>query len=495
MKKTLEVFKAINSKNEGLIKFMSGLTTVILSIITFLTKVLETKLNISLFLIGLLIITQRVCKEIINSKREAFGIITATYSKRSILIGKIVKYSSWCLLIFPAVVLINTIIPKKKECNSQMPNLGVLITNFTNSTENDFSYKLFTTLCSKLQDIDTIKPIQVDHFVNLSKLNYQDSLTNTFKKNCVNHGLLVFGKRNEQTKLFDCSIFIHNLTQLKNTSDINKQNILFLQNPDQVNFSLDDQANIVSEFIMGLLFYNSHNYDYSINSFNQVLNSSSNTHSKIRSFCHFYLGNNLIQQKKTMEAINAYKLGLDLDSLNSFLHYNLGLALAMRSDSLNAFQEFEYAIKLNPKFSNPIKNLITQNSNQIELASNISKKISKSSTPETSTTGSQTEEIRPNINTQTIKRTNAEFAIKNNGTKYGVVDSTGETVITFAFDSIDPKIFDYQGFRFFIVQRGGKYGAMKVRGYLEVPTIHPSADYVRAILKTTIDLAPETLSH
>lgn len=245
---------------------------------------------------------------------------------------------------------------------------------------------------------------------------------------------------------------------------------------------------------MGLLFYNSHNYDYSINSFQQVLNSSSNAHSKIRSICHFYLGNNLIQQNKAMEAISAYKLGLDLDSLNSYLHYNLGLALAMRSDSLNAFQEFEYAIRLNPKFSNPIKNLISQNTNQEIIVSNNPKKSSPIPTPETNIHASN-KQSDENINKEVLKGTTKEFRIAKKGEKYGVVDSTGETVITFAFDSIDPEIFNYQGFRFFIVQRGGKYGAMKVRGYLEVPTIHPSVDYVRALLKTTIDLAPETLSH
>jgi hypothetical protein len=308
MRKTIEIFKSINSSNEGLIKLTSGLITLMLAIISFLTKVLESKFNIALFLMGLLIIIQRVCKELIYSKRETLGIITESYSKKSILIAKIVKYSSWSLLLFPAIVFIKGIIPQKPECIAPIQNLGILITNFTKSEEDDFSYKLYTTLSGELQDIDSIKPIQVDHFINLNHLNYLDSLTHIFSANCMNHGLLVFGKRNDQSKLFDCSIFIHHLTRLNTTVDITNQNILFLRNPDLVNFSLEKQANIISDFIMGLLFYNSQYYDYSINSFQQVIRqSSTNDHSKVKSFCNLYIGNSLVQQKKITEAVNAYR--------------------------------------------------------------------------------------------------------------------------------------------------------------------------------------------
>jgi len=151
---------------------------------------------------------------------------------------------------------------------------------------------------------------------------------------------------------------------------------------------------------------------------------------------------------------------------------------------------------LNPKFQNPIDTFFHPTNNnsahdKIEL-----KKIDNVPLPATNKSKLQQAVTNNSIVTSVINRTNKDYEVVNQGGKYGIKSvASGKMIIPCALDFIDPNLFNYKEFKFFIVQRGGKFGAVNLKGYLEIPTIHPSNDYVKALLKTTIDLAPETISH
>src|SRR3954464_3634334 len=118
MKKAIAVFKSINSKNEDLIKFASGSIAILLGSISFFTKIFESKYNLIILFIGLFIVIQIICKELIKSKRESFGVITDSYSPNTRFAAKIAKYASWGLLIFPAFTFLHAIVPSNTNCTS-----------------------------------------------------------------------------------------------------------------------------------------------------------------------------------------------------------------------------------------------------------------------------------------------------------------------------------------------------------------------------------------
>lgn len=491
MRKVLEIMKSEFNNSKDSVQIVSGVLTLLLSIISLITKVFESKYAIALLLLGLFLIAQRVCKEIISSTKESFGVITQSYSANFIILAKVGKYFSWLFLIFP-IYLISTIFLKKEGCETKEAQLGILITSFSVASDDDFSYKLFNLLESELQNVDTLKALKLDQFISVGKAHSTDTIKNYYSKNCLNRGLLVFGKRSDQSRLFDCNIYIHNVYNLNVDSSNMDKNILFLRNPDMLNFSIDSQANIVADFILGLLYYNAGRYHVSRVKFNRAAElSSSYQDTKFKSYCYFFNGNNLLRESKVLEAINSYKEGLLYDSLNAFLHYNLATALLIRLDSSNAYNAYENAKRISSAFLNPLKSYFKQNHGNIlhgELNEKGNKKTVNDNAPQISIVNSG------GVN-ESKKIGASEFSVVKFGEKYGVVNSDGKVVVPYEFDFIETHNFNYQGYRFFIVQKAGKFGAVSAKGILEVPTIHPSADYVMGILKVSIDYDPTSVNH
>jgi tetratricopeptide (TPR) repeat protein len=489
-----EIIKSEFTKYKDSVQVISGFITVSIAIISLISKVFESKYAIALCLCGLFLIIQRVCKEIIYSKKESFGIVIQTHSIESRSVAKIVKYLSWLLWLFPIYMLLNLVFLKKENCISQGTQFGILITSFTTSNNDDFSYKLFSLLESDLQGADSIKTLQTDNFVSPGKTNFTDTIKNTFSKNCLDHGLLVFGKRSDQSRLFDCNIFINNVYRLNiDSSKINDKGIIFLRNPYVVNFSIDSQANIVSDFIIGLLYYNSGNFESSKQRFKRAIGHSPvEQNTKFKSYCHLFIGNNLIKESKITEAVGYYKSGILYDSLNAFLHYNLAVALLIDLDSSSAFQEYEIANKLNSAFLNPLDHFFRPVKKEI-ITSGLGKKDNQKNSDKD--LGKSSDTLIRNVLNKNVVGLNKEFSVVNQGGKYGIINMQGKIIVPCEFNYISDTLFNYLGYKYFMVQRNGKFGAVSKKGILEVPTIHPSADYVKAILKVSIDYDPPSVNH
>ncbi|MES1225727.1 MAG: hypothetical protein ABUT20_60175, partial [Bacteroidota bacterium] len=262
MGKIYDSFRAELVKYKKSVEAIGGLITVLLGIGILLTKLIDSKYNLAIISVGAFFLTNKVCRQIITSNKESFGVITKTHSKRVINTAKVARVVSYLFWIFPGFLLAGFVVPAGKKC-TVTPNLGLLITNFTGADHDDFSYVLFNKIESELQTNDTINAIRTNEFVNAGLQHYQDSIKNIFSNYCFDHGLLVYGKRDQNSKLFDCNIYIEKLKRIRaNTLQFKGQSIIYLQNPDLISFSIDSQANVVSEFILGLLYYN--NNDFSV---------------------------------------------------------------------------------------------------------------------------------------------------------------------------------------------------------------------------------------
>jgi tetratricopeptide (TPR) repeat protein len=263
------------------------------------------------------------------------------------------------------------------------------------------------------------------------------------------------------------------------------KSIIYLQNPDLLNFSIDSQASVVSEFILGLLYYNSNDFSISTEKFRHSLTLNGNTdNKKFVSFCHLFIGNNFYKEKKYSSAIQEYKNGIIFDSSNAFIHYNLGNALVISSDSGEANNEYNIAEQINNKLINPIWHSREMGQNILRDEKN------KSTTVSDKKAGNALMKLHTSIDSsaseQIIKK-QTEYTVIVRRNRYGIINLKGDTIIKCGYDFIDEYIYGYKGREYFIVRNGAKFGAVNEHGNIEIPINHPTEEYVKFVIRIMID--------
>lgn len=441
--------------------------------------------------VGLFFLLKRVCTIVITARKESFGIPTESYSKSARKAAKLIRVLCFFLWIYPIYQVITSFIYQRNECGNEK-KLGLIIASFSRTKDDDFSYKLFNKIESELQATDTISIIRSDEFITAGQPFYMDSIKALFPQNCITHGLLLFGKRSEESKLFDCNIFINNLQHLCVRPDhITNKNMIYLENPDLINFSIEAQASVVSEFVLGLLSYNNEDFSKSREQFNHSLGLNvNNDNKKFISNCYFFIGNNLFQEKHFSDAASAYRKGILADSSNSYLHFNLANSLLAMSDTIGARNEYNAAQQSNGALKNPIPSpsiLDSSDSYKTPQIASMSDKTLKAKKNQNIPTGSSNNTPSKNLqNVDTTKHMSDFHLIKANG-KYGLANSHGQVIIKCEYDSIYKKEFIYKGKSYIIAMKESKFGAIDCNGNTEIPFNHPSAERVIGVIRILVD--------
>lgn len=456
-----------------------GFITLLIGFLTVITKFLESKYSITIICAGAFLLIRMLSNEIIRSKKESFGVIVNTYSPQKIRWAKLVKYANYLLLVFPLYAIVSAFIRMPTECEKEAKKFGVIIASFSKSEDDDFSYKLFNSLEAELQNLDTIKLFKAERFIAASESNYLDSIQQSFEEACLNKGILVFGKRSTTSKLFDCKIYINGLFHSDNDK---KRDFIYVENPDVINFSIDYQANTISDFVMGLLYYRSGNNKLSKSKFNRCLNLNVNNNRQFKSYCHLFLGNINYRENHYENAQQHYLKGLSEDPSNAFLHYNLGTKLLYDGDTLSAYEEYQTANTFNRNIVNPLsKNdlVFDQTGNRAKgnlLLLGMNQKVIQDSAR-----GAQ------NIlfdRTKTPRNSYTRLRFYD-GSFYGVLDNQGDTIIgCYRYHYI--LIISRNGKTFFIVQKNTKFGALDENTNEIIPIVHPNIKDVQYLIDKII---------
>lgn len=467
------------------IQLWSGIAGLISGLFLLITQILESKFALAIFIIGVFLIAQMASRFFINAKRESFGIVVDAYPSNKVKIAKISKYVSFLLLLYPLYTGATSLMTAKKNCDKFKNKIGVLVTNFSNSSDDDFSYKLFNLLESKLINTDSLIAVRSNKFINSGSIDYLDSLHVELEDNCIKRGLLVFGKRSNESKMFDCNVFVKELPDL-NYDSVKKRrgDIIFLQNPDVLNFSIDGQTEKVSDFVYGLLCYNSGSFEKAISYFQKAsIAGAVSGNNVFVSHCYLYIGNSLLKKENVEEAISHYKKGIGYDSSNAFIHYNIGVALLQKKDSILAYKELELAGNLD--------NLLKSQYKEIE-------KLLVAPKPEIHQLPLMTkpkENISNNYESieKTSKRDPQFYLVRNNG-KFGVEDESHKLIVDYKFDKIDSSTIIFQGHPYFIVGNSNLYGAINIKADVVVPIRYSTSNFARAALVKAVDTTQSKLS-
>ncbi|MNU72002.1 Tetratricopeptide repeat protein [compost metagenome] len=466
-----------NLKNS--IEPVIGLITLLIGFLTIITKFLESKYSIAIIFTGGFLLIRMISNEVIKAKKESFGIVVNKYPPGKIRLAKFLNYSNYILLLFPVYTIFNPFFNISTNCLDDTRKFGVIIANFSRSEEDDFSYKLFNCLETELQNLDTIKLFKAERFIAASEPNYLDSIKQSFEAGCLNNGILVFGKRSTTSKLFDCKIYIKGLFH---SDKDKKKKIIYVENPDMIHFSIDYQANTISDFVMGLLYYRSGNNELSKSKFNRCLNLNVKNNRQFKSYCHLFLGNINYIEKNYETAHQHYLKGLSEDPSNAFLHYNLGTKLLNDGNTQSAYEEYQTAHAFNQNIINPLSkddiasNKIDNHPKGNLLLLGMKQKLMKDSI-----------KITPNIlSDETEAPKNGYTRLKfHDGLYYGVLNSRGDTIIgccRYHYILIVTK----KEKTFFIVNSINKFGALDTNADEIIPIVHPNMEYVQYLIDKVI---------
>jgi hypothetical protein len=335
------------------IELLLGIISLLIGLGSAFANLLGLKVVILFICVGIFFLIRKMCSMVIKATIERIeGFPTPKYLPSYRKAAKYLRLFSFAL---PLGGIFNFFLyATTSGCPSPSKSIGVIISKFSfDETFDGFSYKMTNLLRNELFEVDTITVVQEKNFLDISGAAYVDTANLLFEANCFTHGLLVFGCRNKE--LFDCSIYINNMPDIQ-TSEIRstKKNseILYIQNPSLINFSIDNQAQQIAEFIIALLEYNSHCYAQTSNRLNKIIQSNTSA-GKFASYCYLFMGNSYALTSNHETAIQCYERGLAQDSTNSYLNYNAGVSKLSLGDTLGALTTFKIAAISNSNMKIP----------------------------------------------------------------------------------------------------------------------------------------------
>ncbi|WP_158989049.1 WG repeat-containing protein [Mucilaginibacter sp. L196] len=480
------------------IQILVYLAVIILNLVAKRYNIIGDALSLRIYLtlipIIIFIPLNKFLNRIITSKEKGF-LSPKVHSKNKILIAKISKVTSivFLLIVIPVYLLqpaykllIKLTESDEQLCKDNLKKKGLYIANFSSTPGqfDGFTSSLFGRLNSVLQNVDTLNVKELSNFINETDPDYLNKIKSIFSNNCNKAGLIIFGNRQDNT-FFNCRIYSFNFLnyKAKGFSKTKDSTIIYIQNPKTLHFTIDYETNVVSKFILGLLYRNNGNYILSIKLLKQALKLNKNTENKqFISLCHLFIGNDLLNQGLPVEAKKEYKIGEQFNPNNEWIHYNIGASDNAEKDTAGAFKQYSIAESINPSLKNPFDKIYNEHK-IITYNLSINKHLS----------------LKKNdsiINKSKIDTTvdweehcyisSAHTKIK----KYGVINNKGDTIIKFQYDTIENYI--YKKADCFIVKSNGKYGAIihKHRYYgwdIWPIKVEYSLDMIKYVIENCVD--------
>jgi tetratricopeptide (TPR) repeat protein len=463
----------------SLIQIILGVVTILTSISGFAINLFSNKVNLFVGITGLCIIVFGGLSMLIKSKKKILDISTNTFNKktrRSFKIGRIgllIGYVSFLIyLIYPGL-------SKEQKCMRSGLTTDIFVSNFNNSQGQDnFSYKLTGLLKSKTEFNDSVEVFSTSSIISMGP-GTEDTIQREFNKFCSKKGLYVFGRWFPAEKMFDCNILLKNLSNLNYPKYLSgkKPGIIYLQNPDCISFSINDQAEYTATFILSIVLLNLKEYDQSMNLLLSLEKVPGSERSKsIEYYRNFFLGNILLARDKFSESIIYYNKALTIDSSKKYCQYNLAIAYT----GLRKYNIAKRTLgSVHGSNRQSLSKFIDENSG-IQPISSVHIVSDKNN-----------QKVKMAVNGENValdKGLKMEKGLdgiqKSTEDKYAVYQN-GELIIPFEYTSIEEFVFKNQ--KFYIVEKNRKFGAFYGNGSMHTVIAQLSAQLVKNIIEVDLD--------
>lgn len=321
--------------NQRLNDFISwtGLLGTIVSIFSVLTSYVELKETILTTILVILLFP--LIYGIIELRK-----LRKSKSKIYVRFKWITGLTAAAFLTFAVLVGYNLLTEPEIPCTFKKNQIGIGIGNF-GSEDDNFSFLVHEFLKEEgVEDsVYTLKRINRNYLkvIDDSSFNTQmDSL-------CMSSGLVVTGKIDVGDGLFYSKVRFHNFS--RRADSLNVDNDVFaIRNPDMQEFSIDNQAQVLADFIAALILYEQHESDRALALFEKCVGKNTNPkNSMFLSSCHTFMGNLLVNAEPE-KAIEHYQTAYQQNSKNSD-------ALANTITTLVAEKEYEKALEYGKEYT------------------------------------------------------------------------------------------------------------------------------------------------
>ncbi|MFY0674034.1 MAG: tetratricopeptide repeat protein [Bacteroidia bacterium] len=254
-----------------------------------------------------------------------------------------VSFSAISFVVLAVLVALNMFTEKEVPCTFKENQIGIALSSFGKADDN-FSFLVHEFL--KEEDLEdsvyTIKRVDrnyIDVIDGKSIRQEMDSL-------CMNSGLLVSGKIDVNDGLFYAKVRFHNFSRRQDSLKIDND-VFPIRNPDISNFSIDNQAQVMADFIAALLSYEQGKTEKSLILFEKCIQKNSNPkNDDFLSACHTFSGNLQIDSDPESSLVH-YTKAFDLGSRNKPALENAILTLVKTKKYQTAAQLFEKFPELN----------------------------------------------------------------------------------------------------------------------------------------------------
>lgn len=235
--------------------------------------------------------------------------------------------SKWIIVVLTIVLFV---IETKLYCNAtcccSKTEFAVVVSDFSKDDSDGLSNAIIENLETNMPKADSIK---LESFANfIPTLTGNEKLVEaSFKNGCFNHGLLVLGENNKGNKIFRCGIYVNNVRSLTNDSVIIKSKsgpVIYISNPAIL--EVIPKAEMISNFIIGLLYYRGRDFIESKKYFEKALmeiSGNSTEDNKVKALCHGFIAATLLKHYKLTEAENELKTASEMDPENTSINERL----------------------------------------------------------------------------------------------------------------------------------------------------------------------------
>ena len=298
----------------------------------------------------------------------------AKKQKKAIVLLKILTYSMLVPLAL-SIYYIIVISPSDCKCEKMSSDPLICITRFSEQKDDEFSYSLTEKITNKLSDKKLVSVCFTDTFLNHQFVIDPHLSSQLINQNCHEKGIVVFGRRSENSKLFNCTIVISEFFK-KDFLNKNVNDVIKLKNPDNINFSIEKQTDCVARFMLSVCSFYSKNYKTTINYLNDI-DSCNEGNADFVKVCNIFKAQSLFAEGKINDCIDLYNNKIIKDSPTSTDCNNLAQIYLLSKDSTNAFINFEKAKKIDSKIVNPLNGFSQDVKTQTFLSENTASLIAE----------------------------------------------------------------------------------------------------------------------
>lgn len=160
----------------------------------------------------------------------------------------------------------------------------------------------------------------------LSLIQNKDEVLNEFYSKCFSSGLIVCGDYSKSENTFRCAVYVVGLNKLtKDTINLKgNSKPFFISNPSNIELATSEE--ITTNFVLGLLYYNSQNYSFSRSEMEEVVSVLGDAHDgdrKAKSLCYNIIASTYFKERDTSSAREFFNKALNVDTKDTIFKNNL----------------------------------------------------------------------------------------------------------------------------------------------------------------------------